>query len=350
MADLDPRKRTILRTIIVEYVSTAEPVGSESLVAKYPLGVKSATVRNEMAELLDLGLLAQPHTSAGRIPSDAGYRYYVDQLVIARELDQSTRDHLVEVTHDGSALQSILRDAARVLSQLTRLLTVATTVKEPKLTIRTAVVSAMSPNQVLFVVALSNGQIENRMLEVPADLTLADVGVANEVLATQLVGKSVRGLRRLPVPSGGSNPVVERLLAVAWQQLRVMERTFQRGTVITEGEQHLITQPEFHRDVESFQTLLQEIGNSESIYDVVNAAESGQVVTIGSENRRETMRAFSVVRQPFYVGNDEAGVIAVVGPTRMRYDDSIPLVNFTANALSMSLSRYFASGLSDPIT
>src|ERR1700733_12209918 len=110
MSELDPRKQTILQALVLEYVDAAEPVGSELLVHKYQLGVKSATVRNELAEMSELGYLEQPHTSAGRIPSDRGYRYYVDRLLLERDVEESAKQKVRTVTTEGEALQSLLTD------------------------------------------------------------------------------------------------------------------------------------------------------------------------------------------------------------------------------------------------
>src|SRR6185312_6059439 len=126
MSQLDARKQTILQAIIIEYVTGAEPVGSEALVQKYELGVKSATVRNEMAEMSDLGYLEQHHTSAGRIPSDLGYRYYVDHLILLRDVDEQSKSKVKNGAEEGDALQSMLRDTVRALSRVTHLLGVAT--------------------------------------------------------------------------------------------------------------------------------------------------------------------------------------------------------------------------------
>jgi len=341
MPELDARKQTILRAIVIEYVSSAEPVGSEALVTKYPLGVKSATVRNEMAEMLDLGYLDQPHTSAGRIPSDLGYRYYVDRLVITRELEESTQSHLRGAAGNGEALQSVLRDTARAMSQLSHLLSVATTVRDMKVTVRTAVLSALGPSQALFVVALSNGHIENRMIECPQGLTLEDVGLANELLSTALLGKTIRQLTRSKAPASGTIPAVDTILAAVWNQLRPMMQALTRGQIVMEGEEYLFSQPEFRRDVAGFTDLLRELSNSETLYEAVAPGESVQPITIGRENRQAPLRQMSVVRQSFYIGENEAGVIALVGPTRMHYDVGMPLVNYTARALSESLSKYF---------
>ncbi|HEY0866614.1 MAG TPA: heat-inducible transcriptional repressor HrcA [Fimbriimonas sp.] len=341
MRELDPRQQTILRAIVVEYVLTAEPVGSGALLEKYPLGVKSATVRNEMAEMSDLGYLEQPHTSAGRIPSDLGYRYYVDRLILKRELEQSTKQRVRDTTDEGDALQGLLRDTASVLSRLTHLLSVATTVRDADVTVRNAVVSALGPARALLVLILSNGHVENRMVDCPPGLTLDDVGLANEQLSAAITGRTLRQITRTKAPAGLGNLAIDRLLSTLWTSLRSMARDLTRGHTVVEGEEFLFGQPEFQRDVGSLSELLEQLTESDVLYEAVGPGAGPRTVTIGRENRDERLRQLSVVRHSFYVGENEAGVIALVGPTRMRYEVSIPLVNFTANALSESLTRYY---------
>ncbi|RYG38983.1 heat-inducible transcription repressor HrcA [bacterium] len=339
MERLDDRKRTILHAIVVEYVDTAEPVASEQLVQRYPLGVKSATVRNEMAELSELGLLEQPHTSAGRIPSDQGYRFFVDRLVLLEDVQEKARES-ISGSPRGEVLQTLLRDTTKALSRVSGLLGVATTVRNPNLTVRTAILSALGPNQALFVLALSDGRVENRMLECPADLTLEDVGAANEALRIGALGTNIRALVRSKAPAAGTK-AASKLVQLAWTELHAIARTVTRGEIMTEGEEFLFSQPEFRRDIGGFQTVLSELVDSDVLYETVSPAQGPLTVTIGREHRHATMHQLSVVRRSFYVGSMEAGMIALVGPTRMRYGASIPLVNHTADALSESLTRFF---------
>lgn len=336
---LDPRKQSILRAVVVEYVFAAEPVGSEQIVQRYGLGVKSATVRNELAEMGELGYLEQPHTSAGRIPSDQGYRFFVDRLVTQEPLGESTRERVHTATEGGDNLESLLRDTVRVLSRVTHLLGVATTVRDAGVTVRTAIVSALGPTQALLVLALSNGHVANRMLECPGGLTLADIGVVNDALARATVGKTVRDLVRAKVPTvlGAS---VEKFMASLWAHIRALAREATRGVMVTEGEEFMLAQPEFQRDLASLQALLGELADSDVLYEALAPGEASTPVTIGRENRGEPMKRLSVIRHSFFVGSTEAGVIALVGPTRMRYDRGMPLVAFTAQALSESLTRY----------
>ncbi len=253
--ELDPRKKTILQAIIIEYVTAAEPIGSEALVQKYQLGVKSATVRNEMAEMSDLGYLEQPHTSAGRIPSDLGYRYYVDHLIVGRDIDELSKNKVKTAADEGEALQILLRDTVRALSRVTRLLSVATTVRDSHVVVRNAVVSVLGPTQALMVLVLSNGHVENRMIEVPVGLTLEDVGRANETLTSALAGKGLRNLVRSKTPTGVGSPAVDKLVSTLWANNRTNARELTRGVLITEGEEFMYAQPEFQRDLESLQSL-----------------------------------------------------------------------------------------------
>jgi heat-inducible transcriptional repressor len=341
MADLDIRKQTILRAIIIEYVDTAEPVGSELLTQKYQLGVKAATVRNEMAEMSELGFLEQPHTSAGRIPSDLGYRYFVDRLILSKELDDPAKSKVKNAPAEGDPLQAVLRDTVRALSRLTHLMGVATTVREGTVTVRNAVLSALGPAQALLVLILSNGQVENRMLECPMGLTLEDIGKVNEALGEAVSGKDLRSLSRMKAPSPSGVGAMDKLQATIASTIRSMAKDLTRGTIIVEGEEFMFGQPEFQRDVAALTTLLDELKDSDVLYESIAPGEEQRPVTIGRENRHQQMRQLSVVRHSFFVGENEAGVIALIGPTRMQYERGIPLVNFTARALSQSLTRFF---------
>lgn len=338
--ELDPRKQTILQAVVFEYVRGAEPVGSEMLAARYPLGVKSATIRNELADLSDMGYLEQPHTSAGRIPSDRGYRYFVDRLIVTRDPESGPRKQVQDATGEGDALQDLLIETTRVLSRLTHLFTAATLVKNASLSIRSAIVSALGPKQALLVIALSNGTIENRMLEVPEELTLTDLGMANEFLTQTLVGKAIRTAAKSKAPTFSNSARAEKLLGAVWTGLKSISKEVSRTTLTTQGEEYLFAQPEFHRDIVALTDLIDALKDSDVLASAIQAPELPQTVTIGKEHRSERMHQLSIVRRSFYIGENEAGVIAVIGPTRMAYDTSIPLVNFTAQALSESLTKF----------
>lgn len=342
MEELDARRETILRAVVVEYVTTAEPVGSGTLAAKYPFGVSPATVRSVLSELAERGLLEQPHTSAGRIPSDQGYRYYVDRLSQLAPVPGEARAEVSGATASAQALEETLRETLRALSRLTHGLAVAATRRDADLLVRTAVVSALGPNQALLVLALGNGHVENRMIECPANLTLEEVGKANEALAKALVGKDLAAVTkvRLGAAAGSAG---ERMLHAVAGHLRGIARELTQGRVLAEGEPYIFAQPEFAQDAGTLAKLLEEIFEGDLLYETLSppAVSPGGEVTIGREHATERLHRFSVVRRAFFAGEREAGVIALVGPTRMDYDGSSALLDFTAGALSHSLTKFF---------
>ena len=341
--ELQPRQRIILRAVIFEYVAAAEPVSSEQIVQKYELGVKSATIRNELSELLSMGLLEQPHTSAGRVPSDLGYRYYVDYLLSGDKAELESAEKGDVKAPSGEVLQELLRETARLLSRQTHLLGIGLSYQNSSVTVRNIVVSALGPTQAMLVVIFTNGHVENKLLECPANLTLDDVGRVNEELQASVVGKSYSALSKIKLKDT-ENPQITKLLGTIQTALRTVGKQLSKAKVVVEGEEFILAQPEFRtgRD-EDWHTLLEVIHDPELLFDAITGStETTGHVTIGRENRDDRLKKLSVVRRSFTVGGQEAGIIAVVGPTRMRYPVSVGLVDYTALALSDALTRHFA--------
>lgn len=337
MQELDPRKRSILRAVILEYVHGAEPVASEALMQKYELGVKSATIRNELAEIAELGFLEKPHTSAGRIPSDKGYRYYVDSIWVDMSPEADTKNQVKEATREGDALQEMVRETTRFLSRYTQLLSVATLARNTQVRVKHAVITALGPGSALMVLVLNNGHVENRLLEIPADATLEHIGQANEVLGNILVEKRLPDLAKARQTAHSSHPTVERMVQAAVAAVRTVGKDLTEGVVIREGEEFLLSQPEFKRDTELFSSLMNSINEYGTLYSAIG--ESGEKVTIGKENTVEHLRPFTILRASFHVGETEAGTLAIVGPTRLNYDRDISVLDYTARAVSETLTK-----------
>jgi heat-inducible transcriptional repressor len=336
---LDPRKQLILKAVIFEYVSSAEPVGSETIARRYALGVRSATVRNELAEMAEMGYLEQPHTSAGRIPSDVGYRFYVDNLRTNVPPEAPTRQRVRSAAEEGEALRDLLRETTKVLSRLTHLLTAATLVRDVRIRVRNAVVSALGPDRALLVLVLNNGNIENRVVECPPGLTLEDIGQANHALSSAVEGKTLGSLARVRAPERGHN-ALGLFLASLFGSVKSVARDLTHSKLITEGEEYMLAQPEFQRDASRLLELIRALENEDEFHRVIaNPQDQAKPVTIGKENRAVSFHPFTVIRERFYVGEDEAGTLAIIGPTRMDYDSSMPLLNFAAQAISETLTK-----------
>ncbi|HRJ26998.1 MAG TPA: heat-inducible transcriptional repressor HrcA [Fimbriimonadaceae bacterium] len=342
MEALEQRKEAILRAVIVEYVRWAEPVGSETIALNYSgLGVRSATVRNELAEMAELGLLEKPHASAGRIPSDQGYRYFVDHLIQLAPPRDTDQERVRLVTQQDDVLKALLQETTKALSRLTHLLSAATTIREGSVRIRHAMLSAMGPERALLVVVLANGHVENRTVDCPPGLSLEEVGQANALLAATLAEKPIRSVSRLKTPSAGQ-PALDRFLASAMSQVRAMAREWTQGHLILEGEEYILNQPEFRRSDEVAAEILQSLEDDQALLEALSEPSEGpETVSIGSENRQANLRPLTILRHTFFVGPEEAGTLAIIGPRRMNYEGSIPLLRFAAQALSETLTKNY---------
>ncbi|MBX3095483.1 MAG: heat-inducible transcription repressor HrcA [Fimbriimonadaceae bacterium] len=337
MADLNVRKQQILRAIIVEYVIGAEPVSSELVASKYDLGVRSATIRNEMAEITDLGLLEQPHTSAGRIPSDFGYRYFVDNIAEPIRLRAAERQQISDSMDEEEPLRELLQATTTALSRVTHLLSMATTLQNGSIVVRNAVLTSLGNNRALLVLILDTGATDNRFLELPINTTNEDVYQANALLAASLVGRPLKDLLRWK-PATGIKPQVEAILKRVANTIRTAARELTKLQVVTEGEEFILAQPEFQRDVEAMQRVLAALEEGEELKQLVAQANVREI-TIGRENDKENLRALAIVRQSLYIGQDRIGTLAIVGPTRMDYMRVRALLDMAARGIAQTLGR-----------
>ncbi len=341
--ELPQRKWVILQAIVWDYVDTAEPVGSETLVQRYSLDVKPATVRHEMAEMLDLGYLLQPHTSAGRVPSDTGYRYYVDHLEGGEEPTAQEKTHLKGIQRKKEDLTEILEETCRVLARLTNYLAIASTVRNDDVFIRQAILSPVSTERTLMVLVLSNGQVENRVIDAAPPSQVADLQRTNDLLTEFITGQTLREISRRKAPETSPAATAE-LFAKVIKELKLAARSMSRGKTIHEGVANVLSQPEFNRDVGSLFDVLSFIDDEATVSKTLEqAGQEGATILIGSESGHEKVAHCSMVANRFFIGDKEAGVIGVLGPTRMRYETAISLVRYSSQLLTETLSRMFAN-------
>lgn len=355
--ELDARKQRILQAVVQDYVATAEPVGSHTLVLRHGLGVKSATLRNEMAEMSERGYLRQPHTSAGRIPSDQGYRFYVDRLMLLPVVPpEEARSVRGAVASASSELDAILRRTCSLLAAMTRLPAVATAPDADDTLLRQVFVSPVGADRVLLVLLFSTGRTENRIVETGRGVDAGEALLLANALNDRLGGRALAALRAEETAVGGEEPPSElRALAVPWSRLRqavfLAARTLdEEAAVFVEGAHTaVLEQPEF-RDVDrlgQFLSTLQEraalIETLQRALDNEREVGSGVRVVIGEEHERPRLQEFSLVSSAYFVGARERGAIAVLGPTRMDYGRAGAAVQFMARTLSDLLTRLSAA-------
>ena len=343
MLPLEARKIRILQAIVHDYVQTTRPVGSERLIEVYGLMCKPATVRNEMADLAAIGYITQPHTSAGRIPTDQGYRYYVDTLMkpvgALQESDtQRVRDQYKTRRADVEAL---IVQTCRLLSEITSYTSMATDPASTSDSVRRIFVSAASPRHLLLVVLLATGHVEHRMIEAS---TLPEEGVLTHIvnlLNGTFAGNSLEDLKTLStheLPDGLAQHA--RVIKSICSAIKQVAASCASRRVFVEGANQFLRQPEFH-DVQRLENLLSALEEQNVLYSVLSQAlpQCDPTVVIGTENQHPRMQDCSIVSTPYKIGERTAGYLGVLGPTRMNYDRASAAVGLVAQSLSQVLTN-----------
>jgi heat-inducible transcriptional repressor len=327
----EERRFQVLRAIVADYVSTQEPVGSRALVERHNLGVSSATVRNDMAALEEDGYIAQPHTSAGRIPTDKGYRRFVDRISEVKPLSQAERKAIQSFLGGALDLDDVLRRSVRLLAQLTRQVAVVQYPTLTRSTVRHVELVALTPARLMLVLITDSGRVDQRIVDLGEVLAEDAVGRLRTMLNGALVGRRLTDasalVAELPEAAPGElRPVVTTLAMVLIDAL--VEHPEER--LVLGGTANLT------RNVADFPGSLRQVLEALEEQVVVlkllaSAHRPGTVrVSIGEENEAAEMRSTSVVSVGYGPGEMLLGGMGVVGPTRMDYPGTIAAVHAVA--------------------
>jgi heat-inducible transcriptional repressor len=330
---LDERKTAILRAVVEEYVATAQPVGSQHVARASGLPVSPATIRNEMAILEQEGYLVQPHTSAGRVPTDKGYRFFVDHLTAPGRLDDARVTEVRQFFDTAhGALEQMLQDTSRLLSRLTNYAAVVVGPGHEAATVRSIQVVALTGNRSLLVAVLSNGTVESQPLDTP-DLSEVQAAAATAHLSHHLAGATIGPA--VGVPSSG-DPELDALCDAACAALasaitRPDEQVFVGGT------SNVAAAFEAVEEVRNVLTAL------EQQYVVVtllrDVLDRGLSVAIGAEHGVQPLAACSVVVAPYAVEGEVVGTVGLLGPTRMHYPEALAAVEVVSERLGRRLTE-----------
>jgi heat-inducible transcriptional repressor len=330
--DLDPRARQVLGAVIREYIATAEPVASAQLVRGYKLDVSPATVRNELAALEDAGLLTHPHTSAGRVPTDLGYRYFIEALMPSPSL---RAEEQVTVSHQfQQALQDTaawLRVAASSLARLTAEASIVTTPASKRTTLRHVEVVPIHERRVLLVAVIDGGAVRQQVLEIGTATTAEQLRRLSSRLTGSLSGATATTVQAAIAGETGAEAEITRALA------RVLEEydTSRAREVYVDGFQNILAQPEFaHTDRSRAMLSLFEDQTRLSEILPLDLGDGEVHITIGHEHRHESLRDCSLVIGRYGATGDVVGFVGVVGPTRMDYARSIGAVRYVGSLMS----------------
>jgi heat-inducible transcriptional repressor len=346
---LDERKKRILRAVTIDYITSGEPVGSRTIARKYDLGLSPATIRNEMADLEDEGYLQQPHTSAGRIPSEQGYRFYVDALVEQRSLtSDELRDIHSELEVRHHAMDQLIQQASKVLAQLTRFPSMALTPQPNHAVFRHIQLVPLNEKNILVLMVTDSGLVENRVLSTEIPWSYEELERISNLFNQKLRGRAVSELPISLINEIRSAMAVQE--SAYHEAMRLLLESLEqkhRERVYTDGAVNILDQPEF-KEIERFKPLMDLLEEEDNVYDLLKSRtdEHGVSVLIGHENKRDLIQDCSVVTANYRIGPNAVGVIGVLGPTRMDYAKVISVVDYMASYLGKLLSD-LAPGRSD---
>ena len=334
---LSGRRHTLLLAAVSEFIATAEPVGSNQIASRHHLGIKSAMVRNMMSELEDAGFLSQPHTSAGRVPTDKAFRYFVDHLSGARIGFEDRSQIELHYSGRGRDLALLMRDTPKLLSILTGQAAMVMAPRLESVELESVNFIRIRQQEVLAVFVATNGTVQNRLVATDRDHPQGELDRMAAYLNESLGGRTLDEARewieaQLKLERARYDRFVREALVLG----EAIAGRAEPIEVYVDGSVQALEQPEF-TDPGKVRELLRALDDKTALLELLERSirEQGLMVSIGSENPR--LSGFAVVAAPYIGGSKPLGSLAIVGPVRMDYERVIPLVEYTARALSKIL-------------
>ncbi|MGC5328461.1 heat-inducible transcriptional repressor HrcA [Brevibacillus sp. SYSU BS000544] len=338
---LSDRQRLILNAIVDNYIHSAEPVGSRTLSKREEVGFSSATIRNEMADLEELGYLEQPHTSAGRVPSTKGYRFYVDNLIQPKDVNQIEVANLKSIFADRIFhFEQTIEHTASILSQMTNYTSIALGPEIFEHRLKHIQIVPLSESQAVAIIVTHTGRVENKVFNLPAEISSSEMEKLVNILNSKLQDAPLWQLRQRLYDEVAQE--MRRHVEQYEEMLYMIEQTFTNEAadrVFLHGATKIMNQPEF-RDVEKVKDILELLEQNQQLVNLFNNAE-GLTIRIGQENAADAMKNCSIITTSYYLEGKPVGAIGILGPTRMEYGKVISVLNYLAQGLSQVLTTQF---------
>lgn len=340
---LDERKAKILSAVIDDYIATAEPIGSRTIARKYQIGISPATIRNEMADLEELGYLSQPHTSAGRVPSNKGYRFYVDFLMPSRKITQNEQLVIKRLFKKRiKELEDLVEEAAKVISKLTSYTAVILGPQIETSRLKHIQIMCIEQGKGLILLLTDCGTISHHIINIPQNLTDSDLTRLSNALNDNLVGKTFSEITTELMESI-KNEMIEYddILNVLFDILQEsLGDENDNAKVITAGSSNMLEFPEF-RDVEKAVSFLALLEQSSLLKKVLRDShrQDALTITIGTENPCTEFQDLSIITSSFEISNKNLGVCSIMGPTRMEYSKVVAVLEKVTDFLNETIAN-----------
>ena len=340
---LDERKLQILQAVIADYIISAEPVGSRTIAKKYSMGISSATIRNEMSDLEEMGYLEQPHASSGRIPSDKAYRLYVDHLMQVKTLSPKQAEAIKQMYFDkNNQLEDIVAQTARVLSDITNYTSVVLNPQLNKVFVRRIQLVQMDDEHGLLIVITSSGIIKDTVIKLPRGIEPGYLDRISNMLSERFANRSLTEVELEIIPElrcellqnqNFFNSIIDALT----DSLSGSEKK----KVYLGGTSNIFNFPEY-QDIIKAKTFLDILEKTDFVYDIINKlGDDGITISIGTENEYPSMYDCSIVTTTYHIGQHTIGTIGVIGPTRMEYSKVVSVMEYMEKSLSYYLTKLF---------
>jgi heat-inducible transcriptional repressor len=337
--EMTERSRKILEVIVDDYIACGEPVGSRAVTKRHNIDLSPATVRNVMADLEDLGFLASPHTSAGRIPTDKGYRYYVDSLLQLRELSAQEKQSLDASCHGEAGLESMFKEAGKALSTLSNHAGIVLAPRFTTTVFKQIEFVRLSRGKLLMVFVSQSGMVQNKLIDADETLTQNDLVKITNYLNEALSGLSISEVReKIASEMLQEKATYDKLMRQALELSGAALKEELGGQLIIEGASNFLDQHEF-ANMEQMKKLFRAFEQKNNLVDLLDKGQkaAGVQIFIGSESELSQIEGCSLITANYQNLHGTIGTLGVIGPNRMAYSKVIPIVDYTARLISRML-------------
>ncbi len=338
--ELDERAQLLLKQLITSYTRDAQPVGSKNLAKMSGLDVSSATIRNIMARLEDMGLVDSPHTSAGRVPTEAGYRFFIDSLLEVDHLARSAKKVISEGFSADKTSTDLIHSASDILSRITHLTGIVSLTYNAPTEIRHIEFMKLSERRILVILVINQDDVHNKVIHVDRDYSELQLQQAALMLSRYLVGRSFESARELLLDElselrGDVNTIMETVLSAMEEVCNLSGH----DDLLTSGESNLLEYAELS-DINKLRNIFNVFNEKTDLLKLLDGCTSadGVEIYIGSESGYSVLSDCSVVGAPYRIRGNVVGVLGVIGPTRIAYEQVIPVVDVTAKLLTSALN------------
>lgn len=338
---LDKRSQILLKTLVERYISEGQPIGSRTLSKYSGLDLSPATIRNVMADLEDMGFISSPHTSAGRVPTTLGYRFFIDSLLTVQPLAAMDLDQL-ENRLNPSDPHSLATSASQLLSDLSHFVGLVMIPKRPSLAFRHIEFLALSEKRILLILVTTDGQVQNRIIFTEKSYSESELVQAGNFFNQHYAGHTLDEVRR---------KMQQELVELQSDMTKLMNAALDAGSAalqpeadncVISGQHNLLHVPDLSFNLASLRKLFDAFEQKTTFIQLLNISQRAQGVQIflGGESGRLPVEECSLVTAPYEVDGEVVGTVGVIGPTRMAYERVIPIVDITAKLLSSALSYH----------